>query len=246
MSYRTSLFLALLAVSSLALSPAGAVFASPDNPSDSSGAPHPAASTMSGKVKDIIEAAGYTYAQVDTGKEVVWAASTTTTLHKGDVITFSTAMPMYNFHSNALNRDFPVVYFSGRFGNGGAQPAERAKVVAASHAAIQKEAESGPVQGIKKVKGGNTIAELFNDRKKLAGTTVRVRGKVTKYTAGVMGKNWIHIRDSSGPEDLAVTTDGAAAIGDVIVAEGKLERDKNYGYGYVYPVIVEDAKVTRE
>ena len=61
-----------------------------------------------------------------------------------------------------------------------------------------------------------------------------------------MGRNWIHLRDSSSSQDLAVTTADTAALGDVIVVEGKVGLDKDYGYGYVYPVIVEDAKVTKE
>jgi hypothetical protein len=244
MSYRTGLFLALLAGFTFTLLPAGVVYSSTDSPAGAQGAPRPAANTMSGKVIDVIDAAGYTYAQVDTGKQVVWTASTTTTLHKGDVITFSSAMPMNNFHSNSLNRDFPVVYFSGRFGLGSAHAADRA-TAKPPHPAIETAADEKPVPGIDRVKGGNTIAELYTDRKKLAGTTVRVRGKVTKYTAGVMGKNWIHLRDSSSPQDLAVTTKDTAALGDVIVVEGKVGLDKDYGYGYVYPVILEDAQISK-
>lgn len=245
MSYRTGLFLALLAGSTLTLFPAGAAYSGTDSPAVTPATPAPAANTMTGKVQDVIDAAGYTYAQVDTGKDVVWTATTTTTVHKGDVITFSSAMPMYNFHSNSLKRDFPVVYFSGRFGSGTAHAAEPAGA-RPPHPAIETAADAKPVPGIDKVKGGDTIAELYSNRKKLDGTTVRVRGKVTKYTPGVMGKNWIHLRDSSSPQDLAVTTEDTAALGDVIVIEGKLGLDKNYGYGYTYPVIVEDAKVTKK
>ena len=75
---------------------------------------------------------------------------------------------------------------------------------------------------------------------------MRVRGKVTKFTAGVMGKNWLHIIDSSTMDDLTVTTDGEAAVDAVIVIEGKLALDKDFGYGYVYPLIVENASITKE
>ena len=67
---------------------------------------------ISGKVTDVITAAGFTYAEVDTGKVKVWAAGPgVTPLKKGDMVAFSTEMPMHNFHSKSLGRDFSVIYF---------------------------------------------------------------------------------------------------------------------------------------
>ena len=69
-----------------------------------------------GKVTDVITTASYTYAEVDTGKEKVWAvAPVVTPLKKGDMIAFSTKMPMQNFHSKAIDRDFSIIYFIQRF-----------------------------------------------------------------------------------------------------------------------------------
>ena len=102
------------------------------------------------------------------------------------------------------------------------------------------------VDGVHKVEGGNTIAEVYADKEKLNGKAIRVRGKVTKFTANVMDKNWIHIRDSSTPDDLTITTSGTAAIDAVVIIEGKLSLDKDYGFGYVYPLVVEDASITKE
>jgi len=71
---------------------------------------------ISGKVTDVITTAGFTYAEVDTGKEKVWAAGPgITPLKKGDMVAFSTEMPMKNFHSKSLGRDFSVIYFIKRY-----------------------------------------------------------------------------------------------------------------------------------
>ena len=70
-----------------------------------------------GKVTEVISTAGYTYAEVDTGKEKIWAvAPVITPLEKGDMVAFSTEMPMKNFHSKTIERDFSIIYFikSGR------------------------------------------------------------------------------------------------------------------------------------
>jgi hypothetical protein len=61
-----------------------------------------------------------------------------------------------------------------------------------------------------------------------------------------MGKNWFHIRDGSGAQakgdnDITITTDGQAAVGDVVVIVGVVRVDKDFGAGYTYPVIIEEA-----
>ena len=103
-----------------------------------------------------------------------------------------------------------------------------------------------PLKGIEPLEGGKNISQIHAEKDTLNGKTVRVRGKVTRFAAEIMGKNWLHIQDSSGLDDLTVTTDNTVAVGDIVIIEGKLELDKDYDYGYVYPVILQNAKVTKE
>jgi len=206
------------------------------------------ANEIHGKVTEILEVSGYTYAEVDTGAGKVWGAGPTTAMKIGDMIGFSAQMPMRNFHSKALGRDFSIVYFIDRFFTGKEAATSEPAAMASAHGQITQTQELKPVEGIKKVEGGNTIAEIYNQKQDLAGKTVRVRGQVSKFTPGIMGKNWLHILDSSGPDDLTVTTsdNNTVAIDDVVVIEGKLELDKDFGYGYVYAVILQDASITKE
>jgi hypothetical protein len=70
-----------------------------------------------------------------------------------------------------------------------------------------------------------------------------------KYNPEVMGKNWLHIQDGSGNtgnNDLTVTTSSRAKIGDMVLVTGKLSADRDFGGGYQYSLIIEDAKVTVE
>ena len=73
---------------------------------------------------------------------------------------------------------------------------------------------------------------------------------VVKFNGGIMGKNWIHLLDGSGtPEgknnDLTVTTDAAAKVGDVVVAKGTVTTDRDFGAGYTYALLLEDAKLSK-
>ncbi len=107
------------------------------------------------------------------------------------------------------------------------------------------------VSGIAKAEGGKTIGELFAERADLSGKEVTVRGKVVKFTANIMGKNWLHIQDGSGDSaaktnDLTVTTIGTVKQGDTVLVTGTLAVDRDFGSGYKYDLIIEEAKVTAE
>jgi hypothetical protein len=107
------------------------------------------------------------------------------------------------------------------------------------------------LSGIVKAEGGKTVAEVFAESGALAGQQVAVRGKVVKTNAGIMNKAWVHVRDGSGEEgknDLTVTTTSQPLpnVGDTVVVTGKVVLDKDFGMGYQYPVLLEDAEVKIE
>lgn len=105
------------------------------------------------------------------------------------------------------------------------------------------------VSGIVKAEGGKTVAEVFAEKDQLAGKPVVFRGKVVKSNPGILGKNWIHVRDGSGAEgsnDLTVTTSAQPNVGDTVLVAGAVVLNKDYGMGYQYDVIIEDADVQIE
>jgi hypothetical protein len=98
---------------------------------------------------------------------------------------------------------------------------------------------------------GHTVSEVVDGRSQLAGKKVRVHGVVVKSTSGVLGKTFLHLRDgsgnsASGDHDLAVTTAQQATVGSTILVEGTVITDKDFGSGYTYRVLVEDARVVSE
>ena len=106
---------------------------------------------------------------------------------------------------------------------------------------------------IPKAQGANakSVGEVFAEREALDGQTIQVRGKVIKFSPMIMGKNWLHIQDGSGDplqnsHDLVVTTAQSAATDSIVTIEGKVAADKDFGFGYRYDVLVEDATVTEE
>ncbi len=211
-----------------------------------------AAPGKTGKVVETMDAAGYTYVNVDTGSEQLWAAAPQFAVKVGDEVVVPEGMPMPNYHSKTLDRTFEMVYFVPSVLVGGAAQ------LAADMPAGSPPANTGrtvvektdvDLSGIKPAEGGQTVTDVFAKKAELAGKPVKVRGKVVKFSPAIMGKNWIHLQDgtgSAGSNDLTVTTSATAKMGDTIVISGVLAADKDFGYGYKYDVIVEDAEVTVE
>ena len=206
-------------------------------------------SAINGKVAETMDASGYTYVLVDTGKEKIWVAGPQTALKVGDEVYIPSGSPMPNFESKTLKRTFDKIIFAPSIMVGGADQAM--PTAQASNAPKPQAAPAAEVDlsGITKPEGGKTVAEIFAGRKDLNGKTVLLRGKVVKFMSGIMGKNWLHVKDGTGTpgnDDLVVTTQAVAKIGDTVLVKGTVAADKDFGSGYRYDVIVEDADVTIE
>lgn len=238
--------------------------AAPGMPAPAEG---PSASGVKGKILERLDAPPYTYLKLKTAQGEAWAAVPKTDAAVGTEVTVAGAMPMTDFESKTLNRKFDLVYFGTLGGEqGGAQPGQPGGMggmgmgamggqpppnMAAQHAAAAAgPADAGDVK-VAKASGSDarTIAEIYAQKAALKEKSVTIRGKVVKYNAGIMGRNWVHLRDGTGAagkdNDLTVTTSDETAVGDVVLVKGTVRVDKDFGAGYAYPVIVEDAKVSK-
>jgi hypothetical protein len=125
--------------------------------------------------------------------------------------------------------------------------------VAGAHHAGAPAAVDVKVVAVERAPGadGRTVAEVYAQRKQLGDKTVAVRGTVVKFLPGIMGRNWLHLRDGSGSadagdNDLTFTTAENAEVGAVVVARGLVRADKDFGSGYAYRAIVEETRLTAE
>jgi len=219
--------------------------------------PAPAAAQgITGKVLERLEASPYCYLRLQTAKGEIWAAVPETKVEKGAEVTVAGPMLMSNFESKTLNRTFAEVYFGTLAPAGGAAPAAP---VASEHGTPAPTHTGKPAPApmligkVDKASGADarTVAEIWSQKAGLKEKHVAIRGKVVKYNPSVMGKNWIHLQDGSGDaakgtHDITVTSQDTVAMGDVVTAKGVVRVDKDFGSGYTYALIVEDAKVVKK
>ncbi|WP_051321525.1 hypothetical protein [Chrysiogenes arsenatis] len=117
------------------------------------------------------------------------------------------------------------------------------------HPAVAAVPQSFDFSDITPLEGGLTIENIFAQSAELSGKEVTLRGKVVKFSADIMGKNWVHVQDGTGAEgtnDLTITTAATVNVGDIVVVKGTVTTEKDFGYGYFYNLIIEDGEITAE
>lgn len=194
--------------------------------------------------KDVIQTSGYTYLLLTEGDKEYWAAVTRFEAVKGKTYYYKEGMEMQNFKSKELNRVFDSIQFIMEFSD---QPVAEKKQIPLTTKGKQN---LDKIEGIKvdPVSGGVKLSEIFADKSKFAGKKVKVTGQVVKFNEEIMNKNWVHIQDgteANGVFDLTVTTLEKVAVGTVVTFEGIIAADKDFGYGYKYEVLLEEAKVVK-
>lgn len=208
------------------------------------GAAHPAAAqalTVQGEVLETKDVDAYTYLRLKTKEGEIWAAVNKSELKKGAQVTISDAMVMTNFESKTLKKTFDRIVFGNLGAKGAANPhGGAAPAIDLSDVKVAK--ATGP--------DARTVAEIVGKKADLKGKAVTVRGKVVKFTPGVMGRNWVHLRDGTGSakdssNDVLVTTKDQTQIGAVVVAKGVVRTDVDFGSGYAYAVLVEEATLAK-
>jgi len=93
-----------------------------------------------------------------------------------------------------------------------------------------------------------TVESLYLEKAKLGGHHVQLHGKIVKVNNAVMNRNFLHLQDGTGQQgsnDLTVTSQDTAEVGDEVVVTGTLSIDKDFGAGYTYPIILEQATLTK-
>jgi len=197
-------------------------------------------------VKEILQVSSYTYLFVDEGTENKWLAVPYFDAKVGGVYYYKGGMEMVNFKSKELNKTFESVYFISAIYDNPFEE-EKTSYKHASDADVKKEGKQ--INGrlnlkLEPFEGSISIAELFENKNKYAGKKVKIKGQVTKYSAQVMSKNWIHLQDGTDYDsnfDLTFTSNVEVNVGDIVTLEGIVSIDKDFGYGYFYSLIIENS-----
>lgn len=221
------------------------------------------------KVLETMNSGGYTYAKVDESGTIYWIAGPQSNITVGNKISFLEQMVMTDFTSKSLNKTFDQILFVSAIvptdksaqstsAQGStaqtAQTTAQVKAGADAHANCNhdKELTLAPVASTVKVAknaSGYTIEELYTKKTALKDKSVKINAKVVKVSKNIMGKDWVHLQDGSGTagtdDIIATAANSTVQVGDSVTANGTVKTDVDLGYGYKFPVLIEEAKFTK-
>lgn len=219
---------------------------------------------ISGEVVEVRDVDAYSYLKLKTAQGEVWAAVTKAPVKTGSKVTVGNASVMTGFASKSLNKTFDYIVFgsladpkAAPAGAGGTSTGAAAMPPGHPGAAAKAGAAGGTIVAMKtepvpKAAGADakTVAEVVKGKAALKDKPVTVRARVVKVNNGIMGKNWVHVRDGSGSpadgsDDILVTTKDTAALGDVVNVKGTVRTDVKLGAGYDFAVLIEDAALRK-
>jgi hypothetical protein len=196
-------------------------------------------------VEEILPTEKYSYLRVKENDEDFWIAIPKTDIEKGGTYYYRGGLKKTDFKSVEYDRVFETVYLVSGVSK---DPGMNGMSSGNPHQNINNTTPVGADIKVGPPPGGIKLAELINNKKKYDGQVVKVQGRVVKLNNMIMNRNWIHIQDASLKDekiDLTVTTDENVALGDIVVFEGKIALNKDFGAGYKYEIIMEEAHIIR-
>ncbi len=193
--------------------------------------------------EEIIQTSKYTYVLVSEDERGYWIAISKADVNEEGTYFWSVGSEMNNFTSNELGRTFPSIFFVQDFTD---QPILEGSESSTPTMGTKPQLREEEGIDIPKAEGGITVAELFADPSSFQGKTVKINGKVIKFLPEIMDRNWVHLQDGTKDGenfDLTITTKAIVPVGEVVTFEGVVAVDKDFGAGYFYHLILEDAVV---
>jgi len=198
-----------------------------------------AGDVFEGTVVDTLQGGGYTYLQIDDTKKKYWVAVEGTKVEKGTEVRFTEELRAKDFESKALNRKFDEIVFASNLQYRTNVP-EKGNL-----SLITEQVKESPY----KQKDTMSIKEAWENRVSLKDKTIAIRGKVVKASPNILGRNWVHIQDGTGEGSevgrIVFTSSELPKVGDIVTAKGVVNVDKDFGSGYSYKIIIENATFSK-
>ena len=198
---------------------------------------------ITGEVLEARDVAPYTYLRIKTSQGEQWVVVNKTAVAKGSSVNVETQVVTDNFESKSLGKTFTNIVFGSLVGAPAGDSNPHEGVAQVAPVAVAK---------LAKASGSNayTVADLYAKAGQLNNKPVRLSAKVVKFSADIMGQNWLHLQDGSGSpvtqnHDILATSSGTAQIGDVLTVSGTVRTNVDLGMGYTYKLVIEKATLSK-
>ncbi|MCC6817223.1 MAG: SH3-like domain-containing protein [Saprospiraceae bacterium] len=188
--------------------------------------------------KEVKHTEKYTYILAQENDQEFWVAVPRQEIKQNEMYLYQDPLLKTNFYSQEFNKNFDKIYLVSSI------------IAATQHpGSVSNEAETGNPINQNAQADPNAIAlkDLFSSKDKYAGKSITVSGKIVKANLNIMGRNWYHIQDNTKADgknlDLTITSNAQVNVGDVVNFTGIIAVQKDFGSGYKYNIIMEQANL---
>jgi len=190
------------------------------------------------KILELLNTDKYSYLKVIEQDEPYWIATVKADYQIGDIYLYRGGLLKTHFHSDEYDRIFEKLYLVSEI-----------KKLSDNEQMINvqtQESESNTVSDqFKKpdIPGLTDLSQIVSSPQEYKGKTVKIYGEVMKVNPDIMDRNWLHIKDGTADDfDFVITTQSFIPVGHAIAFEGSIAINKDFGAGYTYAIIMENAK----
>ena len=188
-------------------------------------------------MEEVLPTDKYVFLRVAEKGEEFWIATGKQEVKVGGTYFYRNGLLKQNFESKTYNRIFDKIYLVSN-------------IVSADHGAnpnaqiTTNSPDSKTGSGVIQKPGSIKLAEIIADPGKYENQIVQVSGKCVKINPNIMGRNWIHLKDGSQDDyDFVITSNVPVPEGQVVTMTGVVRLNKDFGAGYTYEIIVENAEL---
>jgi hypothetical protein len=189
---------------------------------------------------ETLDAQRYTYVLVEESGDQFWIAVPRSDVEIGQTYYYSGGLLKRNFRSQEFDREFETIYLVS-----GLMQRSSGKSASAVDRALGETSDTrAQADHVHSSENSVSLEELFTNKEQYDGKVIEVTGECVKINKQIMGRNWVHIQDGTGgdkPYDLTVTTSADIPVGAVVTLRGKIALNRDFGSGYRYDIIMEDA-----
>ncbi len=190
------------------------------------------------KVLEILESDRYSYLRVSEAEDEYWIATIKGSFAEGENYIYGDGLYKTDYFSTEFNRSFDRIYLVSDLRAKNAPKAGASsidKLVVIQQSSPVSEADYNREGSIK-------IKDLLANSDKYANKEVQITAKVVKVNPAIMDRNWLHLKDGSFDDfDLVATSLEGVPAGHIVTIKGTLVLDRDFGAGYHYDLIIENA-----
>lgn len=170
--------------------------------------------------------------------EHYWVATVRGEFEVGQTYEFVDGIYKRNYHSEAFNRDFETIYLVSRLsGHRNAAPPK----------AVSQTSSTPATATVARREGSVALGDIIADPSQYVEQSVQITGRVTKVNAHIMKRHWVHLSDGTeGGHDFVLTTTDEVPVGHVATFIGTIRTGVNFGSGYQFDLIMEEAQVVQD